>query len=219
MGLVKKLDFRTKQELVYNEIRTAIVDAKFAPGERLVITYLAKDLEVSESPIREALKRLVSENFVVEQGTGLYVAPLAEQQFLEMLDVRLQLELIAIRCSAKYITGEGIQRLKQDIMIMKGALQKNDLPEYRIFHKKFHADCFAFCNVPFLIRALIDATDHSERGINIFKLRIWREKPDMEQHMKILNALEMHDQDRSVQELLLNRKRAVDFYIEQLKSK
>jgi len=43
------------EQNVYNEICTAIVDAKFAPGERLVIIYLAKDLEVSESPIREAI--------------------------------------------------------------------------------------------------------------------------------------------------------------------
>lgn len=218
MGFVNKLEFRTKQELVYKEIRRAIVNANFAPGERLVITYLAKDLEVSESPIREALKRLVSENFVVEQGIGLYVAPLSKEQFLEMLDVRLQLEVIAIKRSAKYITEEGIQKLKQDIDKMQEALQKSDLTEYHVLHKSFHDDCFAFCNVPYLIRALIDAEDHNERGINIFKLRLWRGKPDIKQHMRILNALEIHNENEAMRELELNRKKAFEFYVEQLKS-
>jgi DNA-binding GntR family transcriptional regulator len=216
MVFVNKLEFRTKQELVYKEIRTAIINAQFAPGERLVITHLAKDLEVSESPIREALKRLVSENFVVEQGIGLYVAPLSEQQFLEMLNVRLQLESIAISRSAKYINAEGIQRLKQDIDKMQEALRTDDSVEYRDLHRKFHNDCFAYCNVPFLIRALIDAVDQNERGINIFKLRLWREKPDIEQHKKIVRALERHDEAAAVRELEKNRKRAFDFYIEQL---
>jgi DNA-binding GntR family transcriptional regulator len=219
MRFGNKIEFRTKQELVYKKIREAIVSASFAPGERLVIINLAKDLEVSESPIREALKRLISENFVVEQGIALYVAPLSEEQFLEMLDVRLQLELIAIRCSAKYIDVEGVKRLKQDIDKMNDALQKDDSVEYRNLHKKFHDDCFSFCNVPYLIRALIDATDHNQRGINIFKLRIWREKPDIEQHRRLLNALEMHSKDEAAQALAQNRTRAFDFYVEQLKGK
>lgn len=217
MTFGNKLEFRTKQELVYKEIRTAIVNTNYAPGERLVISSLAKNYEVSESPVREALKRLVSENFVVEHGVGLYVAPLSEQQFLEMVDVRLQLESIAISRSAKYIDEEGIQRLKQDIDKMQDALQKNDFAVYRAIHKKFHDDTFAFCNVPYLIRALLDAADHTERGINIFKLRIWRETPDIEQHRKILRALETHNEKEAVQELGLNRKRAIEFYIEQLK--
>ncbi|WP_169717616.1 GntR family transcriptional regulator [Sporomusa silvacetica] len=201
---------------MYKEIRTAIVNANFAPGERLVITYLAKDLAVSESPIREALKRLVSENFVVEQGIGLYVASVSKEQFIEMLDVRLQLELIAIRRSAKYITAEGIQGLRQDINKMEEALRKKSLMEYYALHKKFHDDCFSFCNVPYLIRALTDAADHNARGINVFKLRIWREKPDINQHKKILNALELHNENEAVQGLELNRKKTFNFYVEQL---
>ncbi|QDR83491.1 GntR family transcriptional regulator [Sporomusa termitida] len=216
LGFINKLEFRTKQELVYKEIRRSIVNGNFAPGERLVITYLAKELAVSESPIREALKRLVSENFVVEQGNGLYVAQLSKEQFLEMLDVRLQLELIAIRLSAKYITDDGIQGLKQDLNEMEAALRRENLVEYYDWHKKFHEDCFAFCNVPYLIRALTDAADHNERGINIFKLRIWREKPDIKQHKKILNALEIYNANEAVQALELNRKKTFNFYIEQL---
>lgn len=216
MGFINKLEFRTKQELVYKEIRSLIVNGNFAPGERLVITYLAKELAVSESPIREALKRLVSENFVVEQGAGLYVAQLSKEQFLEMLDVRLQLELIAIRLSAKYITDHGIQGLKQDLNEMEEALRRENLGEYYAWHKKFHVDCFAFCNVPYLIRALTDAADHNERGINIFNLRIWREKPDIKQHRKILHALEMHNENGAVQALELNRKKTFNFYNEQL---
>lgn len=219
MGLRNKLMFRTKHELVYDEIRRSIVQADLAPGERLIITYLAKELGVSESPIREALKRLVSENFVVEQGTNLFVAPLTKQQFLDMLDIRLQLELIAIRRSAKYIDHVGVEKLKNDLGKMQNMWNENNLTEYSTLHKKFHNDCFAFCNVPYLISALTDASDHHERGVNIFKLKPWRVKPDIEQHQRILDAMLDHDEDRASCELSENRQRAFAFYAEQLKER
>lgn len=219
MGVINKLKYRTKHELVYDEIRRSLVNADFAPGERLVITYLAKDLGVSESPIREALKRLISENFVVEQGINLYAAPLSVQQFLDMLDIRLQLETLAIRRSARYIDESGVEKLKKDVKKMKDTLQEKNLVEYGHLHKKFHNDCFVFCNVPYLISALIEASDHHERGINIFQLRHWRVNPDIEQHDRILNAMQIHDEDGAVRELTKNRQRAFEFYAEQLKEK
>lgn len=217
MILMNKLRFRTKHELAYEEIRRSIVSGDYNPGDRLIISNLADFLGVSESPVREALKRLVSENFVVERGTNLFVAPLSAQQFLDMLDIRLQLEIIAIRRSARYIDAEGGKKLQDDIRNMELALTKSDLEEYRSLHKKFHNDCFIFCNVPYLISALIDASDHHERGINIFKLRPWRVKPDIGQHLRILDAMLAHDEDRAVHELTNNRQRAFAYYAEQLK--
>lgn len=217
MGVMNKLQFRTKQELAYFEIRKAIIKGDLAPGERLVIYNLARELDVSESPVREALKRLVSENFVVEQGNALYVAPLSEQQFLDMLDVRLELERIAIRRAAENINEEGVQKLKQDLEKMKQALQQENLADYFVFHKNFHNNCFIYCKVPYLVRALIDASDHHDRGISIFHLIPWREKPNFEEHEELLKALEKHDKEEAERILANNRSRAFNLYYQKLK--
>lgn len=216
MKAIDKLMFRTKHDLVYAEIRRAIINCSFAPGERLWISSMAKRLEISASPIREALKRLISENFVVEKGNGLYVAPLSAQEFLSMLDVRLELEKICIRRVADCISDVDIQRLNDGLEKMKHAIEREDWEAYYIYHRDFHNECFSFCNVPFLVRALIDAWDHHERGIKFFKLTPWRERPDFVAHEKLFKAVASHNADEADNLLEQNRKRAFGLYREQL---
>lgn len=219
MKQIHKLKFRTKNELVYEELRRLIVSGSFEPEERLFIKYLARDLDVSESPIREAVKRLISENFVIEKGANLFVAPLSASQFIDMLDIRLQLELIAIRQTARCVSEEDLKLLKLEIEEMKEAIAEEDLSRYRHLHSVFHTSCFELCNIPYLASALKEASDHHERGINIFKLKPWRKSPDLDQHEKILNMLISRDADGAAKEWETNRKKAFDFYSEQLKKK
>lgn len=213
---INKLTFKTKQDLVYEEIKRGIINCSLAPGERMMISALANRLDVSTIPVREALKRLISENFVVEQGNGLYVAPLTAQEFLSMLDVRLELEKVCIRRVAEYISESQIRELKSDLENMKIALENEDWEAYYTYHRDFHNDCFRFSNVSFLARALVDAWDHHERGIKHFKLTLWRTKPDIVQHEKLFNAIAARDSDEAEEFLEKNRKRAFELYREKL---
>ena len=56
--------FRTKQEFVYRTLRDAIMRCELSPGQRLVIDDLARLLEVSAIPVREAIQTLQSEGLV-----------------------------------------------------------------------------------------------------------------------------------------------------------
>ena len=173
-------------------------------------------MEVSASPVREALKRLISENFVVEKGNGLYVASLSASEFLSMLDVRLELEKICIRRVAECISEADLKRLSIDLEKMRSAMEQSDWDAYYAYHRDFHNDCFSFCNVSFLVRALIDAWDHHERGIKHFKLTLWKQKPDLSQHEKLFEAIAAHNAGEAEAYLEGNRKRAFDLYREKL---
>lgn len=216
VSIINKLLFRTKQDLVYEEIKQGIVDCSLAPGERLIISELAKRLDVSTSPVREALKRLITENFVVEKNGSLYAAPLTPQAFLSLLDVRLDLEKVCIRRVAEYVSDLQLQELKSNLEKMKTAVSNEDWEAYYIYHRDFHNNCFHCCNVSFLARALIDAWDHHERGIKFFKLTPWRTKPDIEQHEKLFNAIAEHDPNKAEAYLVQNRERAFQLYREKL---
>jgi len=134
-----------------------------------------------------------------------------------MLNVRLQLEITAIPYTARYIDKEGIEVLKRDIAKMSESLDNGDFEKYHIYHREFHMHSFSFCNISYLVKALSDALDHHERGLNIFKLRSWREQPNINEHVAILNALEKHDERAAVKYLLNNKKTALKFFEEQLK--
>lgn len=219
MREINRLQFRTKNELVYEELRKMIISGTLAPDERLYIKYLAQALGVSESPIREAIKRLISENFVIEKGLNLYVASLCPQQFLEMLDIRLQLEMIAVKQAAKYINADSVQSMRELLAAMKSDFAIGNFPLYYIAHRDFHKKCFSLCNIPYLVSALNEALDHHERGINIFKLTPWRKNPNIEQHERIVDLLEQGDTEGAVNEWQENRKCAFSFYSEQLQKK
>ena len=58
--------FQTKSELVFQAVRRMIMNGEMKPGDRVVVGRIAKQLNVSDTPVREAIKQLVSDGFLEE---------------------------------------------------------------------------------------------------------------------------------------------------------
>lgn len=87
---------------VYERIRRAIVEGRYAPGARLVEQRLAEELAVSRTPVREAVRRLESEGLVVvERNRGAHVRPLSEAEIADLYEVRARLEGYAAELAAQ----------------------------------------------------------------------------------------------------------------------
>jgi DNA-binding GntR family transcriptional regulator len=107
---------------VYEAIKEAILDLKMAPGARVNMDQLARELGVSISPIREALIRLTAERLVVcKPYSGYAVTPLPDKKaILDLIDARLLLEGQAARLGAPRrdpailaIMNEALQQISQ----------------------------------------------------------------------------------------------------------
>lgn len=219
MRIIAKLNHFSKKDLAYTTIRNAIVTGELKPDERLLISELAGKLGVSEIPIREAINRLNSESFIRSQGNLHHVAPLTEQEFLDMLEVRLGLEIIAIRTAVTKIDKAGIEFQRALLLKMEESLNKNDLDEYSRLHKEFHMDTFKYCGIAYLNRALIDAWDHHERGLAVFNLHPWDTKPSLEEHKMIIDLMEKSD-TRNLEAFFINhRRKAFNMYFEKLRKR
>ena len=82
-GTLAAAPHRTKQEFVYRTLREAILRCELQPGERLVIDDLARRLNVSIIPVREALQLLQAESLVqVVPHVGTSVTPVSRDQRL-----------------------------------------------------------------------------------------------------------------------------------------
>ena len=80
-------------QLVYTELRRRILDLELAPGQRLYEPELAKDLQVSRTPLREALRLLLAEDLIDQLPTGgMVVRPLTTSDIEELYGVRAALE-------------------------------------------------------------------------------------------------------------------------------
>ncbi|MEV6845962.1 GntR family transcriptional regulator [Actinoplanes sp. NPDC051411] len=91
---------------VYQSLRAAVLEHTLSPGDRMNIDALARELDVSPTPVREALARLESEGLVRKRPlAGYTVSPLlSRSEFADMFDMRLLLECAAARWAAERAT-------------------------------------------------------------------------------------------------------------------
>lgn len=98
------------QEQAYQALRTAILSGELVPGQRLVETQLAQKLQVSRTPIREALHQLKQTDLVIEDRGVLSVAKFTSEDARKLYECRLALENVSVREACK---NASVQKLKQ----------------------------------------------------------------------------------------------------------
>lgn len=93
-------------------IRDAIVEGRYRPGERLVEQRIAQDLELSRTPVREALRRLEADGLVrSEPNRGATVRPVTAEDILDVYELRALLESHAARRAATRAGPEQVARM------------------------------------------------------------------------------------------------------------
>ena len=102
----------TVSEQVYNKIKTAILNGELTPGERIIQEDLTEQLNVSRTPVREALQRLKSEGLVtIKPFYGAMVFQVSIKELSEIYDIRISIERYAIQKSFPLLTDDDIQEL------------------------------------------------------------------------------------------------------------
>lgn len=95
-------------EEVYETLLAQLISLKIAPGNRIAVDALVRELGVSQTPIRAALIRLENEGLVIKtHNVGYSAAPMPSRQHFEQIyDLRLLLEPYAARRTAETVSGE-----------------------------------------------------------------------------------------------------------------
>ena len=152
-------------DLVHEKTKELIFDRGIAPGERIKIDQLAKRLDVSISPVREALARLLSERLVVfEPFIGYSAAPIPDNRFfVDMLKLRVVLEGYAARRGAPKKSPTILRRLNQ---AMKGMRKTSLGRRYHLYSRfaaldaEFHEAIIASAENNLLINVYADMRPH-----------------------------------------------------------
>lgn len=100
------------QAQAYQALRSAILCGELAPGERLIETQLAKQLHVSRTPIREALKQLQQEELLsIDDAGTLRVATFSIQDAIQLYDCRIALEQLSVTGACETATEEQLKMI------------------------------------------------------------------------------------------------------------
>ena len=96
----------------YGRLREMAINYRFRPGERLNEGALAKDLQLSRTPLREAMHRLVSEGLLhLVSGRGFFARPLDVKEVCDLYEARLALETAIVRLACSRATWSSLPRV------------------------------------------------------------------------------------------------------------
>jgi DNA-binding GntR family transcriptional regulator len=131
--------YKPLRELVFENIRKAIVSGTFAPGERLMEIQMADELGVSRTPVREAIRKLEMEGFVVMiPRRGTYVANLSIKDINDVYEIRISLDVLAAGLAAERIEPEEIEELQKLLLEITEANEAGDMDKIVQLDTAFH---------------------------------------------------------------------------------
>lgn len=112
-------------EQTYQALRTSILSGELTPGERLVETHLAQQLQVSRTPIREAFRQLQREGLAVAEASGgLRVITVSVEDAAHLYDCRLALEHAAVTQACLHASDRTLEQLDHAIAQAERAVQR-----------------------------------------------------------------------------------------------
>ena len=109
---------------IFEQLERDILSGRYQKGEILSEMSLAKQLGVSRTPVREAIRRLEQENILEETGRGLMVVGITHEDMLDMYNIRLQIEGLSARRSAERITEEELAAMRETLDLQHFYLEK-----------------------------------------------------------------------------------------------
>lgn len=131
-------------ERVKDRILTWILEGELVPGSRIIETRVARDLGVSQAPVREALRDLAILGFVdMQPHKGAKVREPTRRELTDAIEVRAELEALAGRLAAVRRSEQCLADLEEYYAAMEEAAERGDAHDHAVNNARFHATVVA----------------------------------------------------------------------------
>lgn len=182
------MDFRTKEEQVADFLREGIISGMFPRGSRLKQAEIAERLQISITPVREALKLLEAEGYINGNSyRGACVVPFDATASQEVLELRLMLESRLIRGTAEHITAQDIAELRALADEFERAFDAGDRAAARGVNYRFHRRLYSPANMPQTLHFV--QILWARYPFDLINAVVGRGKDAAQEHDEILRAL------------------------------
>jgi len=188
-----KLDsYKPLREIVFESMREAIISGVLPPGERLMEIQLAEEMGVSRTPVREAIRKLELEGFVVMvPRKGAYVAGVSLKDVADVFEIRAALEGLAAGLAAERATDEEIEQMER--MVLYKEDEEADLDRIVAFDTDFHALVYQASRNERLIQILGNIREQIQRFRSVSLAVPGRIKEAIHEHRAIVEAIANHE--------------------------
>jgi len=206
--------------LVRGQLRSAIMAGQFMPGEKLTIRAVAKALNVSLTPAREALYNLVAEGALESRPNGTVCVPeIDEKRLIEITKIRINLEGLAAREAAAGLTTKIVRELEQINDKLIKADRDKDYTALRTLNWKFHFTIYEAAEMPQLSKMIEGCWLMIGSYLNVLYPEYGKVNVGIDIHREIIEAVKSKDPDRLEAAIAKDIRTASDWLIDMVRSR
>lgn len=181
---------------IYERLKADILSTVLEPGRKLQLRFLMQQYEAGQTPLREALNRLSTEELVIgKEQRGFFVKPISLEELRELTKTRCWVEGLALRESM----GNSTSNWEEELLVAHHRLERmprslnpdhfEDNPEWERLHRAFHALLIGRCGSRPLIGFCEQLADRLFRYRALSIRKAFRERKVNDEHTRILKAV------------------------------
>lgn len=187
---VKLDNYKPLREIVFETLREAIINGTLEPKERMMEIQLAEEMGVSRTPVREAIRKLELEGFVVMiPRKGAYVASISIKDIADVFEIRSALESLAAGLAAERITEEEMEQLERHLVRTIECSEGNDMPALIEADTEFHDTLYRASRNERLVQIVSNLREQIQRFRTTSLSTPGRLKFAMDEHKKLVEAI------------------------------
>ena len=187
-------NYKPLRDVVFENLRTAILEGNLKAGQRLMEVQLAEQLGVSRTPIREAIRKLELEGLVVMlPRKGAYVANMSFKDLIDVLEIRSSLEGLAASLAAERLREEDISDLERVAKEFEKSVREADIDNVLKKDVEFHEKIFLMANNKKLYQLITSLWEQVHRFRVTYVSNYDASLSLVDEHNRILEAIKSGD--------------------------
>jgi len=197
------------KDIVYAKLRMEILTGKITGGTRITESGIASRLDVSRTPVREALQRLTQEKLITPLvRAGYLVEDMSDDDIQDLFSTRFAIEVLVTQKAVQHISSDELALLAENIEKTKECIQSCDLQKMTELDLEFHSTIYKASRSKSLYRIcsnLGDLTMKYRYGLNLVG-DLWGEA--IKHHTAIYEALAAKDQEQAAAAIISHGEQA-----------
>ncbi|MEY2193347.1 GntR family transcriptional regulator [Neobacillus sp. BF23-41] len=183
-------DLLSLRERVFIHIKDLILEGEFKTGDRLVERELAERLNISRTPIREALFRLESQGFVkTVPRKGVIVADISDKEIIEVFTILSSLEVLAAKLAAQKLDDETKSKFVEYCKKVEVCLKEKNDNDFSNLHGELNHLLYSSAKNSKLYEILSGLSDYIRAFAKTGYKNPGRPVQSMEEHLRIMEAI------------------------------
>ncbi|MBC2852584.1 GntR family transcriptional regulator [Cetobacterium sp. 2G large] len=195
---------KSLKDKAYDELKELIISGKLEANERIDEDFLSKSLNVSRTPVREAINRLEQEGWInIVPRKGMFVNNISLKEINDIFQVRSNLEPIILEMAFYKINREDLVSLKEKFLDFsnKNSLTPEEKKELDTLDNELHLLILRNCNNNFIIKMMENVYEHNMRIRNISSQPPIRRFDAIKEHINIIESILNDNLQNATEEL------------------